>query len=98
MGDLYFDLAALVYAYDEVGPLPEELQAYLLECYFGRVEPAQQARLEGMKYLLLFFTAMWGVLQHGMQQAGLAPVPDDFDCLEYAQGTFAAMRPMLRER
>jgi len=46
--------------------------------------------------MLLFFTAMWGLLQHGMQKEGLIPPPDGFDCLEYAEETFAAMRASLR--
>jgi thiamine kinase-like enzyme len=58
MGDIYFDLAALVYAYDHIGPLPPELEQYLLECYFGEVDAAHWERLEGMKYMLLFFGAM----------------------------------------
>jgi len=58
MGDLYFDLAALVYAYDSDGPLPLELETLLLECYFGAASAAHRARLEGIKFMLLFFTAM----------------------------------------
>jgi thiamine kinase-like enzyme len=94
MGDLYYDLATLVYAYDSYGPLPAELETYLLECYFGQASIALQARLEGMKFMVLFFTAMWGLLQHGMQMGGLIPGYDDFDCLAYAQETFAAMREL----
>lgn len=95
MGDIYFDLAALVYAYDSEGPLSAEHEAYLLESYFGAVSPARRRRLAGMKFMLLFFTAMWGLLQHGLQRAGIIPSPAGFDCLAYAQETFAGMRAGL---
>jgi thiamine kinase-like enzyme len=96
MGDMYYDLATLVYAYDSDGPLSPEREAYLLECYFGLVTPAHHSRLEGMKFMLLFFTAMWGLLQYGMQRKGIIPAFDGFDCLAYAQETFAVMRESLR--
>lgn len=34
IGDIYFDLATLVYAYDSDGPLPERLGHFMLECFF----------------------------------------------------------------
>ncbi len=95
MGDRYFDLATLVYAYDSDGPLPAELETYLLECYFGEANVAHQDRLDGMKFMLLFFTAMWGLSQHGMQKAGVIAPTDGFDCLAYSAETFAAMRKYL---
>jgi thiamine kinase-like enzyme len=94
MGDIYFDLAALVWAYDEDGPLPPELETYLLTCYFGEVTAQHRRRLAGMKFMLLFFTAMWGMLQHGLQIANIHPPYEGFDCLAYAQGTFDALRRM----
>jgi thiamine kinase-like enzyme len=92
MGDIYFDLAALVYAYDSDGPLPLDEQLYLLECYFGEVTAFQQTRLDGMKFALLFFTAMWGLLQHAAQQEGIVALLEGFDCLAYAQDIFGQMR------
>ena len=92
MGDIYFDLATLVYAYESVGPLPAELEEFLLECYLGEVHPEHRARLKGMEFMVQFFAAMWGMLQNGLQRAGLVPVVSGFDYLEYAQATFAAMR------
>jgi len=92
MGDIYFDLATLVYSFDEDGPLPPNLETYLLECYFGDASRAHRARLDGMKYMLLLFTAMWGVVQHIAQEKGLIPAPEDFDYLEYARNTFATVR------
>ena len=85
MGDIYFDLATLVYAYDSDGPLPVELETYLLACYSGAASTAHRARLEGMKFMLLFFTAMWGLLQHGLQLEGIVPTYEGFDCLAYAR-------------
>jgi len=96
MGDIYFDLATLVYAYDSDGPLPAELETYLLKCYFGETGSINRARIEGMKFMLLFFTAMWGLLQHGMQSKGLIPTTEDFNCLEYALDTFAEMRKSIQ--
>lgn len=95
MGDIYFDLAALVYAYDSDGPLPAELEEYLLECYFGKVNAVHRERLAGMKFMLLFFTAMWGMLQHGAQAQGISPKFEGFDCLEYARDTFEIIRMSL---
>jgi len=98
MNDLYFDLATLVYAYDSEGPLSPELEALVLERYFGEANAAHQARLDGMKFMLLFFTAMWGLVQHGLQQTGaIAPI-EGFDCLAYSAETFASMREIAFSR
>jgi thiamine kinase-like enzyme len=92
MGDIYFDLATLVYAYDTHGPLPVELQKHLLDCHFGEVTSGHWERLDGMKYMVLFFTAMWGMLQQGMLGQGLVPAVEGFDYLVYAQNIFEVMR------
>jgi thiamine kinase-like enzyme/GNAT superfamily N-acetyltransferase len=92
LGDIYFDLAALVYAYDSDGPLPADLEEFLLECYFGAVTDLHRERLAGMKFMLLFFTAMWGLMQHGAQMRGLIPLIEGFDYLDYALGTFYTLR------
>ena len=42
-----------------------------------------------MKYMLMLFTGMWGLVQHGMQSAGLIPMVEGFDYLEFAQYLFA---------
>ena len=84
--------AALVYAYDSDGPLPADLEEFLLESYFGTVQPVQRERLAGMKFMLLFFTAMWGLMQHGAQMHAIIPFIEDFDCLDYARGTFDSLR------
>jgi thiamine kinase-like enzyme len=92
VGDLYFDLATLTYAYDSEDTLPQALHEYVLECYFGEVQAENRARLAGMRYVLMFFSAMWGRLQYGMQQEGLIRIVEGFDFLEYSEATFAAMR------
>jgi thiamine kinase-like enzyme len=92
VGDMYYDLATLTYAYDSLDSLPRELQEYMLACYFGDVTKENWARLEGMKYMLMFFTAMWGLLQQGMQNEGLVRPVEGFDFLKYANTTFEAMR------
>ena len=92
VGDIYYDLATLTYAYDSPDSLPRELQEYMLECYFGDVKKENWTRLEGMKYMLMFFTAMWGLLQQGMQNEGLIREVEGFNFLEYANVTFEAMK------
>ncbi len=95
VGDIYFDLATLTYAYDSADTLSPELQAYLLACYFGEVHQENWTRLEGMKYMLMFFTAMWGLLQQGMLNEGLVQAVEGFDFMDYAKNTFDAMRKTL---
>jgi thiamine kinase-like enzyme len=95
VGDIYYDLATLTYAYDSVDTLPRDLQEHTLACYFGNVSQENWARLEGMKYMLMFFTAMWGLLQQGMQNRGLVREVEGFSFLEYSKVTFEAMRKVL---
>lgn len=95
VGDIYFDLATLTYAYDSLDTLSRDLQEHMLMCYFGYVEEANWRRLQSMRYILLFFTAMWGVLQQGMLLNGLVREVEGFDFLEYAESTFEAMRAVL---
>jgi thiamine kinase-like enzyme len=96
VGDIYYDLATLTYAYDSPDSLPRELQEYILECYFGDVKKENWIRLEGMKYMLMFFTAMWGLLQQGMQNEGLIREVEGFNFLEYANVTFEAMKKDIK--
>ena len=94
MGDIYFDLATLTYAYDSIDTLSPELQRYLLKTYFGEVNSQNLSRLKGMNYMLMFFTAMWGLVQQGLQNKKLVPQMDDFSFFEYAEVTFQSMRDM----
>lgn len=97
LGDIYYDLATLVYTHDSEGPIPQELEEVMLDCYFGQVTRQQIQRLNGMKYMLMFFTGMWGLAQHGMQTAGLIPPVEGFDYLEFAQHLFDhEIRKLLR--
>ncbi|MCU0522782.1 MAG: phosphotransferase [Anaerolineae bacterium] len=89
MGDLYYDLATVVYTHDSEGPIPPELEEEMLSCYFGEVTALHRRRLLGMKFMLMFFTAAWGLAQQGMQQAGLVPAMEGFDYLEFAQYLYA---------
>ncbi len=95
VNDIYYDLATLTYAYDSPDTLSRDLQEYMLACYFGKVSKENWTRLEGMKYMLLFFTAMWGLLQQGMQNAGLVQDVAGFNFLEYANDTFAVIRTFV---
>jgi thiamine kinase-like enzyme len=88
-GDLYLDLATVVYTHDSHGPIPPELEEVMLTCYFEEVTDIHRRRLLGMKYMLMLFTGMWGLAQHGMQVAGLIPSVEGFDYLEFAAYLFA---------
>ena len=85
MGDIYYDLANLVYCHDSIGPIPKELEEYLLTCYFGEVSDTIRVRLTGMKFMFTLFTATWGLAQYGMQTAGLIGIVEGFDYHEFAQ-------------
>ena len=67
----------------------------MLECYFGEVRAENWGRLEGMKFMLMFYSAMWGLLQYGLQRQGLVRIVDGFDFKEYAETTFEMMRVVL---
>jgi thiamine kinase-like enzyme len=95
MGDLYFDLATLAYAFDSPDTLSPESQEYVLACYFGDVTPYHWQRFRGMLFMLMFFSAMWGLVQEGMLRAGTIQAVEGFDFMEYADTTFTAMRGML---
>jgi thiamine kinase-like enzyme len=89
LGDIYYDLATVVYTHDSEGPIPPHLEELMLACYFGNVTNFQRRRLMGMKYMLMLFTGAWGLAQHSMQQAGLIPAVEGFDYLEFAKHLFA---------
>ena len=57
--------------------LSEEDEAVLLAAYFGRVTPAQHARLRLMRLMSDFREAMWGVLQQAISEL-------DFDFAAYS--------------
>jgi thiamine kinase-like enzyme len=88
MGDIYYDLATVVYTHDNKGPIPAELEDIMLDDYFNSATPQQHRRLNGMKFMLMFFTGMWGLVQYGMQSAGLIPAVDGFDYLEFTEYLF----------
>lgn len=89
MGDLYYDLATIVYTHDSEGAISPELEAVMLESYFGEVGAGHRRRLLGMKFMLMLFTGAWGLAQHGMQTAGLIQPVSGFDYLEFAEYLFA---------
>jgi thiamine kinase-like enzyme len=98
LGDIYYDLATVVYTHDNIGPIPPELERVMLDCYFGSVTAFQQRRLLGMKYMLMLFTGMWGLAQSSMQRAGLIPAVEGFDYLEFAKYLFDHDIRALREQ
>lgn len=88
LGDIYYDLATVVYTHDNVGPIPLELEEVMLSAYFGEITLLQRRRLQGMKYMLMLFTGMWGLAQHGMQKAGMISKVEGFDFLEFSEYLF----------
>lgn len=96
LGDIYYDLATVVFTHDSEGPIPPELEQVMLETYFGGVTAFQMRRLQGMKYMLMLFTGMWGLAQHGMQSVGLVPAVEGFDYLEFAEYLFDHVLPELQ--
>jgi len=89
LGDIYYDLATVVYTHDSEGPIPLELENVILTCYFATSTDFQRKRLLGMKYMLMLFTGMWGLAQYGMQQAGLIPAIEGFDYLQFSEYLFS---------
>ena len=85
MGDPYHDLASLVYCHDDVGPIPPEMEEFLLLSYFGEVTPQRRLRLAGMKFMLMLFFATWGFVQHGLTEVGIVKAVEGFDYLDYAR-------------
>ncbi len=85
MGDLFFDLATLVYAYDSDGPIPTAYETVILETYFGEVTDIHRKRLTEMKFLVQFFTAAWGFLHAGLTKTGTIPTVPGFNYQEFAE-------------
>jgi hypothetical protein len=69
--------------------IPPEWEEVMLDGYFGEITALQRRRLAGMKFMLMLFTGMWGLAQHGMVQAGLISAVEGFDDLEFAEYLFA---------
>jgi thiamine kinase-like enzyme len=88
LGNIYYDLATVVYTHDSDGPIPPDLEEVMLACYFGQFTQHQRKRLNGMEYMLMLFTGMWGLAQYGMQRARLIQPVGGFDYLEFAQYLF----------
>jgi thiamine kinase-like enzyme len=77
MGDRFFDFGNFAVNHQ----LSEADEGVLLAAYFGRVTPAQQARLQLMRLMSDFREAMWGVVQMAISDL-------DFDFAGYAAKHF----------
>ena len=90
MGDIFYDLATLAYTFDFVGEIPYELQEFILARYFGDddIEVSIKRRFQQMKFMVLLYAVMWGLLQYGLQNEGISPPIDGFDCMEYSNFMF----------
>ncbi len=98
LGDIYYDLATIVYTHDSDGPIPPSLENEMLDEYFGSVSTFQYRRLSGMKFMLMLFTGAWALAQHGMQLAGWIPAVEGFDYLEFGDYLFTHDIPELQEQ
>lgn len=95
-GDVYYDLASLVYAHDSEGPIPPELEEELLAAYFGEATPGRRRRLLGMKLALNLFTVSWALAQEGALARGLISAPKGFEYLGFARWLLAHEVRLLR--
>ncbi|MFZ6026157.1 MAG: choline/ethanolamine kinase family protein [Chloroflexota bacterium] len=88
-GDVYFDLAYVVYTHDNDGPIPPDLEEVMLAAYFDEVTDFHRRRLLGMKYVRTIFNVLWGLTQDAMQRAGLIPKVAWFDYGAFAENLIA---------
>jgi thiamine kinase-like enzyme len=98
LGDIYYDLATVVYTHDSDDPIPPDLEMEMLNCYFGSFSVFQQRRLLGMKYMLMLFTGVCRLAQSGLQMARLIPAVEGFDYLEFAEYLFVNDIRMLLQQ
>lgn len=63
MGDVYFDLASICICYS-----PEK-KVDFLEHYFGQYDEEKQSSLEKMTFVVMFWNAMWAVLQTSLRDS-----------------------------
>ena len=92
MGDIFYDLATLAYTFDSVGEIPSDLQGFILECYFGKTNDYLWNRMVETKFMILLYSVMWGLLQSGLEQAGIIPSVDGFNYFDYASFMFTTIR------
>jgi thiamine kinase-like enzyme len=64
MGDIFFDLATLAVACDEVDPLPDDLIDVILRAYFGDVDGTHAQRLKDMVFVVQLHVVAWGLTHH----------------------------------
>lgn len=98
LGDIYFDLAYIVYTHDDIGPIPPALEEVMLAAYFGQVTDFQRRRLLGMKYLRTLYNTLWGFTQGAMVRAGMIPKVEWFDYWAFAENLLAHELGELYER
>jgi thiamine kinase-like enzyme len=78
MGDVFFDLGN----FSINNGISADAQRRLLEHYFGRITPANTARLQLFRVMSDFREAMWGVVQQAISTL-------DVDYVDYADRHFA---------
>jgi thiamine kinase-like enzyme len=86
MGDRVFDLGNLSVKHD----FDLEQDEALVSAYFGRMERADLASVQLMRFMGAFFEAMWGVVQQGISEL-------DFDFAGYAKENFDRMRSIAAD-
>jgi len=78
-GDIFFDLATIADSFSS------EQDEYLLECYFGEVTSIHLSKLERMKFMVILWNAMWGLVQSNLGDVYTST----------AEGLFASAEGML---
>ncbi len=92
MGDIFYDLATLAYTFDSVGEISIDLQKFILVCYFGEMNDYLWSRMEQMKFMILLYSVVWGLLQFGLEQAGITPSIEGFNYYSYAKHMFKTLQ------
>lgn len=80
MGDIFFDFATISFS----NAFSEELDEYMLQCYFGQVTNKHHATLRDMKYMNMIRLATWGLLHSGMNEVA---VNHNMDFAEHGKHT-----------
>lgn len=95
MGDVFFDLATLVLAYDTRG-LPGDLRDFILREYFGVLRAEDRQHLESMAFVALLCVAAWAVLHHALRETGRLEARENYDYLGNAKGWIRLLREQVR--
>lgn len=81
VGDIFFDLATLLVATDDVHPLGIEHRRMVLDVYFGCSDETLLAHLDDMVFMVRLHAGVWGIIQQMLR----VPEPNGFTYTEYTK-------------